>query len=69
MMWGAAGQAVCYALISGLLSQANGTTTRGQSFGAGATTFFFVYYLFFGICWQVRQTLFVDLHYESNLFS
>ncbi|KAH7879348.1 hexose carrier protein [Lentinula edodes] len=52
MMWGAAGQAVCYALISGLLSQANGTTTRGQSFGAGATTFFFVYYLFFGICWQ-----------------
>ncbi|KAJ4490607.1 general substrate transporter [Lentinula aciculospora] len=52
MMWGAAGQAVCYALISGLLSQADGTTTRGQSFGAGATTFFFVYYVFFGVCWQ-----------------
>ncbi|KAJ3787481.1 general substrate transporter [Lentinula aff. detonsa] len=52
MIWGAAGQAVCYALISGLLSQADGTTTRGQSFGAGATTFFFVYYVFFGICWQ-----------------
>ncbi|KAK1225520.1 hypothetical protein PQX77_011539 [Marasmius sp. AFHP31] len=51
MMWGAAGQCVCYILITGLLSQANGTDT-GAKFGAGATAFFFVYYVFFGICWQ-----------------
>ncbi|THU90604.1 general substrate transporter [Dendrothele bispora CBS 962.96] len=51
MMWGAAGQCVCYILIAGLLSQADGSE-RGSRFGAGATTFFFVYYLFFGICWQ-----------------
>jgi len=52
MMWGAAGQAVCYAFISGLLSQADGDTKRGKAFGAGATSFFFLYYVFFGICWQ-----------------
>lgn len=50
MMWGAAGQCACYAIISGLLSQTGGA--NGHKFGAGATTFFFVYYLFFGICWQ-----------------
>ncbi|KAF9074248.1 hexose carrier protein [Rhodocollybia butyracea] len=52
MMWGAAGQAVCYACISGLLSQVDGLTARGKSFGAAATSFFFLYYVFFGICWQ-----------------
>ncbi|KAL1745558.1 general substrate transporter [Schizophyllum fasciatum] len=51
MMWGAAGQAVCYILISALLSRA-GDPEDGTKFGAGATAFFFVYYIFFGICWQ-----------------
>ncbi|KAF4622341.1 hypothetical protein D9613_009293 [Agrocybe pediades] len=50
MMWGAAGQCVCYILISALLSHANGP--NGTKFGAGATAFFFLYYVFFGICWQ-----------------
>ena len=47
MMWGAAGQAVCYILISALLSQAS-DPENGTKFGAGATAFFFVYYIFFG---------------------
>ncbi|PPQ77814.1 hypothetical protein CVT25_015308 [Psilocybe cyanescens] len=51
MMWGAAGQCVCYIFISALLSQAN-DPTNGTKFGAGATAFFFLYYVFFGICWQ-----------------
>ncbi|KAF9447054.1 general substrate transporter [Macrolepiota fuliginosa MF-IS2] len=51
MMWGAAGQCVCYILITGLLSKANDPVS-GPSFGAGATAFFFLYYVFFGICWQ-----------------
>ncbi|KJA15910.1 hypothetical protein HYPSUDRAFT_207495 [Hypholoma sublateritium FD-334 SS-4] len=51
MMWGAAGQCVCYIFISGLLSQ-TGNTTNGAHFGAAATAFFFLYYVFFGICWQ-----------------
>jgi len=51
MMWGAAGQCVCYVFISGLLSQSN-NPGNGRKFGAGATTFFFLYYVFFGICWQ-----------------
>ncbi|SJL14559.1 related to sugar transporter [Armillaria ostoyae] len=46
LMWGAAGQAVCYIFISALLSQG------GTNYGAAATAFFFVYYIFFGICWQ-----------------
>lgn len=46
LMWGAAGQAVCYIFITALLS-------RGRpNYGAAATTFFFMYYIFFGICWQ-----------------
>jgi hypothetical protein len=55
MMWGAAGQCVCYIFISGLLSQTN-DPVNGAKFGAGATSFFFLYYLFFGICWQVSFT-------------
>ncbi|KAG6852890.1 hypothetical protein C0991_008340 [Blastosporella zonata] len=51
MMWGAAGQFLCYAFISGLLSKAD-DPEHGKQFGAGATAFFFLYYLFFGICWQ-----------------
>ncbi|KAF5391090.1 hypothetical protein D9757_003158 [Collybiopsis confluens] len=51
MMAGAAGQAVSYLFISALLSQAD-DTARGARFGAGATSFFFLYYVFFGICWQ-----------------
>ncbi|KJA15880.1 hypothetical protein HYPSUDRAFT_47932 [Hypholoma sublateritium FD-334 SS-4] len=51
MIWGAAGQCVCYIFISGLLSQTN-NATHGVQFGAGATAFFFLYYVFFGICWQ-----------------
>ncbi|KAK0200264.1 general substrate transporter [Desarmillaria ectypa] len=46
LMWGAAGQAVCYIFISALLSHG------GTNYGAAATAFFFVYYIFFGICWQ-----------------
>lgn len=52
MMWGAAGQCVCYIFISGLLSKATDPTS-GSRYGAGATAFFFLYYVFFGICWQV----------------
>ncbi|ESK83955.1 hexose carrier protein [Moniliophthora roreri MCA 2997] len=51
MMWGAAGQSACYILITGLLSQADPSPT-GAKYGAGATAFFFLYYVFFGICWQ-----------------
>jgi len=52
MMWGAAGQCFCYIFISGLLSQ-TGNPDDGRKYGAGATAFFFLYYVFFGICWQV----------------
>ncbi|KAF8198267.1 general substrate transporter [Mycena galopus ATCC 62051] len=51
LMWGAAGQCVCYMFISGFLSQAD-DPVNGKRYGAGATVFFFTYYLFFGICWQ-----------------
>ncbi|KAJ7640318.1 general substrate transporter [Mycena polygramma] len=51
LMWGAAGQCVCYMFISGFLSQAD-DPVYGARYGAGATVFFFTYYLFFGICWQ-----------------
>lgn len=54
MMWGAAGQCFCYIFISALLSQAN-NPENGSKFGAGSTAFFFLYYVFFGICWQVRS--------------
>lgn len=56
MMWGAAGQFVCYACIAGLLSQ-TGDPGHGAEFGAGATAFFFLYYVFFGICWQVSISM------------
>jgi sugar porter (SP) family MFS transporter len=52
MMWGAAGQFVCYACISGLLAHASDPNGAGHKFGAAATAFFFLYYIFFGICWQ-----------------
>ncbi|KAJ7485063.1 general substrate transporter [Mycena galericulata] len=51
MMWGAAGQCVCYAFISAFLARAD-DPLHGARYGAGATVFFFTYYLFFGICWQ-----------------
>ncbi|KAJ7773662.1 general substrate transporter [Mycena maculata] len=51
MMWGAAGQCMCYMFISAFLSQAD-DPVHGARYGAGATVFFFAYYLFFGICWQ-----------------
>ncbi|KAJ7187026.1 general substrate transporter [Mycena filopes] len=51
MMWGAAGQCVCYMFISGFLAYAD-DPVNGTKYGAGATVFFFAYYLFFGICWQ-----------------
>ncbi|KAJ7915599.1 general substrate transporter [Mycena leptocephala] len=47
MMWGAAGQCVCYMFISGFLAQAD-DPVYGTRYGAGATVFFFTYYLFFG---------------------
>ncbi|SJL14571.1 related to sugar transporter [Armillaria ostoyae] len=43
LMFGAAGQAVCYILIAAFLS---------QNSGAAATAFFFLFYVFFGSCWQ-----------------
>lgn len=55
MMYGAAGQAMCYAFISGFLSQTENLSRTEESrskFGAGATAFFFLYYVFFGVCWQ-----------------
>lgn len=52
MMWGAAGQCVCYIWITTLLSKADDPVS-GSKYGAGATLFFFIYYIFFGICWQV----------------
>lgn len=55
MMSGAAGQAACWALIAGLLSQTQGSVHDAETkskFGAGATAFFFLFYVFFGICWQ-----------------
>lgn len=51
MMWGAAGQFVCYVFISSLLSQTDDSES-GSKFGVGATVFFFLYYVFFGVCWQ-----------------
>ncbi|KAF7777688.1 hypothetical protein Agabi119p4_3760 [Agaricus bisporus var. burnettii] len=51
MMWGAAGQCVCYIFITGLLSK-TGDPVSGSKYGAGATAFFFLYYVFFGVCWQ-----------------
>ncbi|KAJ7226982.1 general substrate transporter [Mycena pura] len=51
MMYGAAGQCMCYAFISYFLAHAD-DPVDGARFGAGATVFFFTYYLFFGICWQ-----------------
>ena len=56
MMWGAAGQCFCYIFISGLLSQSN-NPENGSKFAAGSTAFFFLYYAFFGICWQVRKSV------------
>ena len=53
MIWGAMGQAVCYILISASLSQTGEENPDRTKFGAAATAFFFVYYVFFGICWQV----------------
>jgi len=50
MMWGAAGQCFCYIFISALLSQAD--KANGKNYGSAATAFFFLYYIFFGICWQ-----------------
>ncbi|KAJ7074756.1 general substrate transporter [Mycena amicta] len=47
MIWGATGQTLCYAAISYCLAHA-----EDKQYGYGATFFFFVYYLFFGICWQ-----------------
>jgi nitrate/nitrite transporter NarK len=64
MMWGAAGQCVCYMFISGFLAQAD-DPVYGTRYGAGATVFFFTYYLFFGICWQVGLLLF-DLFYHET---
>ncbi|KAJ7641622.1 general substrate transporter [Roridomyces roridus] len=51
MMWGAAGQCMCYMFISACLARAD-DPVDGASYGRGATFFFFAYYLFFGICWQ-----------------
>ncbi len=50
LMFGAAGQAVCYILIAAFLS---------QNMGAAATAFFFFFYIFFGSCWQVSGAFFL----------
>ncbi|KAK7039389.1 hexose carrier protein [Favolaschia claudopus] len=51
LIWGATGQCICYVFISGFLARAD-DPVYGTRYGAGATVFFFLYYLFFGICWQ-----------------
>ena len=56
MIWGAAGQCLCYAFITAFLSRAG--IAGGQRYGIGATAFFFLYYVFFGICWQVGRDFF-----------
>lgn len=43
---------VCYIFITAMLSKA-GDSAQGHKYGAVATAFFFVYYIFFGVCWQV----------------
>ena len=52
MTWGAAGQCACYLFITAMLKKA-ADPSSDRSYGMAATFFFFVYYLFFGICWQV----------------
>lgn len=65
MMWGAAGQCVCYIFIAALLSQAG--AVNGSRFGAGATAFFFIYYIFFGVCWQVSYPFNIYLRFKTLL--
>ncbi|KAH6902599.1 hexose carrier protein [Coprinopsis sp. MPI-PUGE-AT-0042] len=56
MMWGAAGQCVCYILISVLLSKADGLVNSdpdaGSRYGAGATAFSSCTTSSLGVCWQ-----------------
>ncbi|KAG6889462.1 hypothetical protein C0995_000989 [Termitomyces sp. Mi166 len=66
MIWGAAGQFLCYAFIAGLLSQTD-DPVRGRKFGAGATMFFFLYYVFFGICWQITPVGIANLGWKFYL--
>ncbi|PFH49548.1 hypothetical protein AMATHDRAFT_63031 [Amanita thiersii Skay4041] len=51
MMWGAAGQCFCYILITAMLSRTD-DPMDGTKFGAAATAFFFLYYVFYGISWH-----------------
>lgn len=49
MMWGCAGLSICMLMLSALLSQADGTSSRGQSFASASITFLFLYMLIFGM--------------------
>lgn len=52
LMLGATGQCICYILIPGFLSQSN--NPKGSfELGGALTAFFFLYYAFFAMCWQV----------------
>lgn len=52
LILGATGQCICYILIPGFLSQSN-TPKDGFELGGALTAFFFLYYAFFAMCWQV----------------
>ncbi|SPO06397.1 probable transporter (major facilitator superfamily) [Cephalotrichum gorgonifer] len=49
MLWGCAGLSFCMMMVAALLSQAGDPeSTRGKSFGAAGTAFFFLYMFVFG---------------------
>ena len=52
MLFSSAGQFVCYAIITGLLSQVVLDDPSTTKYGSASIAFFFLYYLFFGFGWQ-----------------
>ncbi|KAI9759703.1 MAG: hypothetical protein M4579_002180 [Chaenotheca gracillima] len=53
MMYAAAGQSACYLVITILIKFANESEgKRKHDLGSASVTFFFLYYIFFGIGWQ-----------------
>ena len=52
MLFSSAGQFVCYAIITGLLSQVVLGDPATTKYGDASIAFFFLYYVFFGFGWQ-----------------
>lgn len=52
MLFSSAGQCLCYAVITGLLSQVVLDDPSTQVYGKASIAFFFLYYVFFGFGWQ-----------------